>query len=694
MRFDSLSIRNLRAIRRADITDLGDVVLVAGPNGCGKSLMLDAVRLLKSMYGGYQWDEWRHWFGEYQIDLDNRDSLRRLLRDRNAPLELAGDFLLSDAEREYIAANDQALLEPIVWREVFGRDAGTAMARSLAASTEQRAYAQHVSDMVGQRREELHRELAAEKFHLAFTLQPDGSTDISRCIVAEVVFQTYAPQHIGVVDYHSAARSYAREGLGGITLDLSTFEGQRRDSSLYNTQRKYQNVKNELASNYVREVFATQASADLPSTDLNETLRDLFQTFFPDKSYAGPRPTADGKLEFPVRLAGGETHDIDDLSSGEKEILYGYLRLRHSAPQNSVILLDEPELHLNPGLLQGLVDFYHRHLGRALNNQLWLVTHSDALLRQAVGNQNYSTFHLRAAGTTEPSENQASRISANDDLEQAIIDLVGDLAAYKPNAKVVILEGDPTTEFDVHMVSRLFPDFAQRVNLVSGGGKRRVRDLYATLSEMAQNAGLPERFYAIVDRDSPVQNVPDGADVHRWDRYHIENYLLEPRFIAAAMRAVSSTAVVPTDDEITERLREAAAALVPRLVLERLQDQVNAGLVGAISVRAAPDTPNPAADLIPSIKGSRTRFAAAARRYISTQALAKAEVKARLTLGESLETDEWLELFPGRLLLSAFVTAFVTGVNYEAFRNLILDQMVDERYEPPGMAEVVAAISA
>jgi hypothetical protein len=122
------------------------------------------------------------------------------------------------------------------------------------------------------------------------------------------------------------------------------------------------------------------------------------------------------------------------------------------------------------------------------------VTHSDAPLRQAVGNPNFSAFHLRTAATTDAGSNQAVRIDAEDELEKAVIDLVGDLATYKPNAKIVILEGGGDTDFDVRMVTRLFPDFAQRVNLVSGGGKREVRDLYATFARTARKAGLSEKF--------------------------------------------------------------------------------------------------------------------------------------------------------------------------------------------------------
>lgn len=54
MRFNSLAVENFRAIRSFHVDNLTDFVLIAGPNGCGKSCVLDAIRLLKSIYGGYQ----------------------------------------------------------------------------------------------------------------------------------------------------------------------------------------------------------------------------------------------------------------------------------------------------------------------------------------------------------------------------------------------------------------------------------------------------------------------------------------------------------------------------------------------------------------------------------------------------------------------------------------------------------------
>jgi uncharacterized protein YPO0396 len=46
MKLQSLKIINLRTIRRFEINDLGNFVVVAGQNGAGKSCVFDAIRLL------------------------------------------------------------------------------------------------------------------------------------------------------------------------------------------------------------------------------------------------------------------------------------------------------------------------------------------------------------------------------------------------------------------------------------------------------------------------------------------------------------------------------------------------------------------------------------------------------------------------------------------------------------------------
>jgi hypothetical protein len=354
-----------------------------------------------------------------------------------------------------------------------------------------------------------------------------------------------------------------------------------------------------------------------------------------------------------------------------------------------VILLDEPELHLNPGLLQGLTDFYHRHLGQAKNNQIWLTTHSDTLLRQAVGNSNYSVYHMATATSIEEGENQAREVVADSELERATLDLVGDLATYKPRAKVVIFEGGGDSQFDVSLTARLFPDFARRVNLVSGGGKRRVRDLYETLQETATQIGSGQRFFAILDRDSDPEARPPPARVLHWSVYHIENFLLEERFIRDAVVSVTGNDPFASEDEVTEALRQAAAQIVGTRVIEQLSREVNDAFIGAIRVGAGPDG-EAESTLRPSIEASIERFKQEADALMAAS-LDERVAQIRESLQDALSDGSWREEFPGRLILRRFVGTWLgsAGISYEAFRNVIIDRMAEARHEPTAMKTVL-----
>jgi hypothetical protein len=231
-------------------------------------------------------------------------------------------------------------------------------------------------------------------------------------------------------------------------------------------------------------------------------MKELFSIFLPDKHFIGPKPGKKGELSFPIRLAGGGEHDIDDLSSGEKELVYRYLRLRNVAPSNSIILLDEPELHLNPRLVLGLPNFYRQHLGIELNNQLWMTTHSDAFLRDAYKGGGFTIFHMSPPAVVKADGNQATPISADDEVNHAIVDLVGDIAGFRPGNKVVIFESSENASFDASMTKRLFPEFGDHINSLSGDNKSGVKHLYAALNKAVAQMALPFKIYAIVDRDS------------------------------------------------------------------------------------------------------------------------------------------------------------------------------------------------
>ena len=116
MRLRAVRIENFRGIEFFEVTGLRDLVVIAGPNGCGKTAVLDGVRLLKSFYGGYSLNEWQMWFGEFQIDITRPEGMLRLFRNRQRQLRITAEIELSDTDRLYLQEHAEEALRIIVWQ--------------------------------------------------------------------------------------------------------------------------------------------------------------------------------------------------------------------------------------------------------------------------------------------------------------------------------------------------------------------------------------------------------------------------------------------------------------------------------------------------------------------------------------------------------------------------------------------------
>ncbi|MCE7990046.1 MAG: hypothetical protein DYG89_53555 [Caldilinea sp. CFX5] len=79
-----------------------------------------------------------------------------------------------------------------------------------------------------------------------------------------------------------------------------------------------------------------------------------------------------------VQGANGQTYGIDQLSSGEKQILLLLGEIQRRIRRGSIVLIDEPELHLHPKwqrqLVRALTDFC-----AAFDAQLIMTTHSEEI---------------------------------------------------------------------------------------------------------------------------------------------------------------------------------------------------------------------------------------------------------------------------------------------------------------------------
>jgi predicted ATPase len=695
MKIDELLIANFRGISRLEAQNLGDTIIIAGQNGSGKSCIFDAIRLLKSTIGGYQQNEWQHFFGEFQIQLTGgAKNMRGLFNEPGKPVHIRARFRLRDSERKFINDNAADLLEQTIWQTLLPEAFQWGGYRKALFANQFRERMPEVKGRVQSELPELQKEIANDNMLAEVIVNPDGALQVSSARLLQVAFSNYRPRDIGVIDFHGAQRHYGREQLQGVNLNLDQNSQAQGQHAIYNYNNKYNNVKSEMAGNFIRELLAEKAHSPstLESKSLSATLKELFESFFPEKKFLGPQPTPDGSLAFPVQTENGSTHDLDELSSGEKEILYGYLRIRSSAPKDSIILLDEPELHLNPRLIRGLPEFYRKHLGEALHNQLWLVTHSDALIREAVGKPGFNVFHMVPCSVENGTKSQLKPLEVQGDLDTVLTDLIGDLAAYRPGGKCLIFEGGGDSDFDKTFVGALFAEELAGVNLISGSNKARVRALHEVLEQAYHKGDLPTKYFAVVDKDtSTPEEVGKAVSWFMWDVYHIENYLLVPDLILSVLKALNVKSL-NSPAEVQSALSNSARMIVQPLINHRLRQYANSILLRSINLGFDPTSNNADQELHDALVRSVDRIGEKLGGELDLRSLNQKKIEFEAEYANAFTDDSWIRVLPGREILKHFTSSNGIPVNHEVLRSLISSRLIENGTKPDGMRQIVEKI--
>ncbi len=283
---------------------------------------------------------------------------------------------------------------------------------------------------------------------------------------------------------------------------------------------------------------------------------------------------------------------------------------------------------------------------------------------------------------------QAVPLTPGNDVDEAVLALAGDLAAHQPDAKVVIFEG-ADSEFDVAMTQALFPDFAGSTNMISAGNKGAVRRLHELLEKAANQASLAARFFSITDRDSDEQP-PRSTSAYQWDVYHIENYLLEAKYITPILRDLGSSPRDPV--QVEDELRAAAKETLDALVRHQLDQMVWARAHRVLGLGVNRSRSDIGAAVSEAFDSVLDRLKTLRGEELSRQTLEREERRLRANLSAALKDDTWKQAFRGRDVLHRFCGKHGRSLSYTHFRNFIIGRMRDDGFRPPGMKAVLDAI--
>ena len=678
MKITSLKIQNFRGIENFKANNLDDFVVIAGSNGCGKSTVLDALRLVKSTYVA---NDFSRWFSEIGININRPHNFSKVFRNPKKPLKIKAQIELSKLEVNFLIEN----MANIVLAILINRDNKKA---DDTVTGDHPIMPQGLSraKIASIRTEAEHETLNAvkslkngPKFIAGLEMTSDPTVIPIDSVVASAAFTCFRPDILGEIEFHSAHRTFTRENVSNIRLNVIDRSEEKRNRFLFDIENKYKNTKTRLGEEYVASVIKGEDPKDAP---LQKSIMELFEQFIPGKQFLGIQIADNNSMIFPVVLETGEIHDIDELSSGEKEIVYGYLEMRTGTPKGSIILIDEPELHLNPALVQGLPAFYKTHLADSLNAQVWIVTHSDSILRQAVKAPNMAVYHMARANKTV--KQQLVKIDNEDAVESAILDLVGDIAAYRPHAKIVLVEGNKDKRFDVEVIRRLFPDLAARGNFISAGNRRMTNGTRQRLNEILNETGVAGRVVSITDGDLTLEFTDEENEDNQfsWPVYEIENFLLEPSILSAALYTFLGKNPFNSEKEIIETLRKFAKEQVLELAGIQVQSILNAEFGKSINIRHTKTDPSNI--LCKSSESSKKRISEI---DVTPERIDKMIAEYTERYKGYTVTKVFLKKFPGDRLIRALAGKF--NLNGDHFRNACLDSAQSQKLCPKEMKSVL-----
>lgn len=504
MKVRDIEIHSFRNIDRLKINDIPDFAVFVGPNGVGKSSILEAVICCLSANEGTP-------------HLVPKNPIR-------SGEERASVFLAIETDEEEIAI----------------------------ISNKRRSWAKE-EDIPSSR--------------ISVGIHPFGRVDIpnvSPMPVARKILQTKGSEDgLGSYDWFSPYREFEAGEVAAASV--SDEQEQKKKEHRVNTKSKVKFLKQYLVNLHYRSL----TGSDKDSRVLKTTYGAINKFLYP-KRLLEPAPGKGGSaIVIEVETPSGK-HSLDLLSSGEKEVLLMITDIIRLVPKNSIICIDEPDLHLHPKMQRNLIDV----LGSlGINNQFLIATHSPDLVNTVSLDSVISLKDPSFSGILE-----IKRFTKEDDIN----DIYGELGV-KNYSRIwpyitLFLEGS----LDTSIWRELFKEFPD-INFAKTRSINISLGVYGILPDLLEKSRVDPNVWILCDRDfleeaeiqSYNENYPKLVILNR---RMLENYLLEPRILREALTATGLAKPefdFNNEEELTVAIKDVADALKEDVVQEWYCYKVN-----------------------------------------------------------------------------------------------------------------------
>jgi predicted ATPase len=515
MHLRSLKITNFRAIKEIDVEFDNRVNVIVGPNAIGKTTILEAIRLAKGVLSPRTQNETNQVLfalGASSPHMPNRMNFSAIAQDVAKPIVISCVYKFSDSEIQWIKDGIDGLAHTLVQARMGQSFANPAVLISYMATAQGKQQLESASNEAVSELEKIIAAANQVKIELTINMSSGPASTGSQMSPFFIsALESRLPPNTTHFSYFPADRSLP---AGEQPVQLGAADtNQQMESHNSQPQLKYSRLKNTIFS-------AVVMSGDDRDKLYGEFGR-IFSGVLKGRKIIGVGINEIGLLSIKIQdIESGRIFDMDGMSSGEKGLILTFLLIERSVVDGGMILLDEPELHLNPAVCKDLLPFIVDAYAARKNMQVILCSHSPEILAGAFDREECSLYHLISGQMLTKVRRQDQEIIASALAKLGTSESEGLL--YKGT---VFVEGPD----DVTILETGFGDILRRYKVKDLGGRSEIEKLIETLQTAdAIPAKISPRFFIFDKDDAPTSLAStDSVKVLQWDRRCLENYLLD-----------------------------------------------------------------------------------------------------------------------------------------------------------------------